>query len=59
MKQAQDGAERRIADREARESGYRGMHNGTVRGKGFEASRRNRKSHAERRANIIARSGGK
>lgn len=35
---------------------YRGMHNGTVRGKGFEESRRSRKSHAERRAQIIQRS---
>jgi len=30
-------------------SDYRGMHNGTVSGKGFERSRRNRKSHQERR----------
>ena len=35
---------------------YKGMHNGTVSGKGFELSRRNRKSHAERRSNIVARS---
>jgi hypothetical protein len=38
------------------QSGYRGMHNGTVRGKGFEQSRRNRKSHAERRAQHAAKS---
>ena len=37
-------------------SPYKGMHNGTVAGKGFEKSRRNRKSHAERRASIVARS---
>ena len=37
-------------------STYKGMHNGTVAGKGFEESRRNRKSHAERRSNIVARS---
>ena len=34
---------------------YLGMHNGTVKGKGFEKSRRNRKSHAERRSEISAR----
>lgn len=32
-----------------------GMHNGSVKGKGFEASRRNRKSHAERRSEIASR----
>lgn len=37
-------------------STYKGMHNGTVSGKGFESSRRNRKSHAERRSSIVARS---
>lgn len=38
---------------------YLGMHNGTVKGKGFEGSRRNRKSHAERRAEIVSRSSGR
>jgi hypothetical protein len=28
---------------------YKGMHNGTVKGKSFEESRRNRKSHSERK----------
>jgi hypothetical protein len=35
---------------------YRGHHNGTVFGKWFERSRRARKSHAQRRADIVARS---
>jgi len=36
------------------DTGYRGMHNGTVRGKGFEASRRARKSHAQRKADHVS-----
>ena len=38
---------------------FLGMHNGTVKGKGFEASRRARKTHAERRAEISARAKSK
>lgn len=38
---------------------FLGMHNGTVSGKGFEKSRRARKSHAERRAEISARAKSK
>lgn len=41
------------------EKRYAGMHNGTVAGKWFERSRRNRKSHAQRRAEIVARSSSK
>ena len=37
---------------------YLGMHNGTVKGKGFEGSRRNRKSHAERRSEIASPNSG-
>lgn len=33
-----------------------GMHNGTIRGKGFEKSRRSRVSHMERRSRIVGRS---
>lgn len=35
---------------------YYGHHDGIVAGKWFERSRRARKSHAQRRADIIARS---
>ena len=35
---------------------YLGMHNGTVRGKYFERSRRARKSHVDRKAEVVARS---
>lgn len=38
---------------------FLGMHNGTVSGKGFEKSRRARKSHAERRAEISERAKSK
>lgn len=38
---------------------FLGMHNGTVSGKGFEKSRRARKTHAERRAEISARARSK
>ena len=38
---------------------YLGMHNGTVSGKWFEKSRRARKTHAERRAEISARAKSK
>ncbi len=38
-----------------KEKPYKGMHNGTVSGKSFEASRRSRKSHAERRSEIASR----
>ena len=41
------------------EKKYLGMHNGTVKGKGFERSRRERKSHAQRRAEIASREKGK
>lgn len=34
---------------------WRGKHMGTVKGKPFEATRRERKTHAERRAEIVAR----
>lgn len=44
---------------QAKEKKYLGMHNGTVSGKGFEKSRRNRKTHAERRAEIASRSSGR
>lgn len=37
---------------------YLGMHNGTVKGKGFEGSRRARKTHAQRRAEIASRAKG-
>lgn len=37
------------ADKSTSKSTYPGMHYGTVRGKGFEASRRARKSHFARR----------
>lgn len=45
--------------KESNEKRYPGMHNGTVSGKGFEKSRRARKSHAERRAGIVSRSSGR
>lgn len=36
----------------AEEKKYLGMHNGTVKGKGFEKSRRARKPHDQRRSDI-------
>jgi len=35
-----------------KEVGWKGMHNGAVAGKSFEKSRRTRKSHAARKANL-------
>lgn len=35
---------------------YLGHHNGTVRGKSFEGTRRDRKTHSERKAEIVSRS---
>ncbi len=35
-----------------REDSWKGMHNGTVKGKPFEASRRARTSHSHRKAQL-------
>lgn len=35
---------------------WRGKHMGTVKGKPFEATRRERKTHAERKAEIVQKS---
>lgn len=46
--------EKKTKKPETGEKAYKGMHNGTVVGKGFEKSRRNRKTHAQRRAQHAA-----
>jgi hypothetical protein len=43
-------------DKDGSKGEWKGMHNGSVAGKGFEKSRRTRKSHSERKAQIIHRS---
>lgn len=37
---------------------WKGMHNGIIKGKSFENSRRHRKSHSVRLAEIIAKESG-
>lgn len=39
-----------MSNNKEEDSGYRGMHNGTVKGKWFEGTRRARKPHSVRRA---------
>jgi hypothetical protein len=41
--------------KEKDETAWKGMHRGTVAGKSFEASRRSRKSHSARRAQIASK----
>ena len=38
-----------------KDESWKGMHRGTVAGKSFEASRRSRKSHSARRAQIASK----
>ncbi len=47
-----------MAEKEGKEGTWKGMHQGSVSGKGFEKSRRSRKTHAERKAQIIHKNQG-
>ncbi len=42
-----------MKEKETGQATWKGMHNGSVAGKGFEKSRRNRKSHSERKTQIV------
>lgn len=44
--------EAQVKKAKEKEGAYKGMHSGTVAGKSFEKSRRNRKTHSQRRAQI-------